>query len=622
MDVEESAARAIGTAGSAVVFAGSTVIIALVGLSVVNLPFLTIMGCMSALTVAFGVCLALTLLPAMMGLFGERLRPKQAKAAKQAKAESRWNPAKWWATVVTKVPLLWCALVLVALGALSLPAANLEMSLPNSGQSEIGARDRTTFDLIKEHFGVGYNGALVVTFDIVELDDPMAPIDGIKADIEAMPGVKLVSTATPNANVDTAMLQVIPQTAPDDPATSELVHQINDRKAEWQERYDVTIATTGYTAMSIDVSNRLADSMLPFALFVVGLSFLLLMMVFRSIWVPLKAALGYLLSVGGAFGATQLVFNEGWFGWLVNLSETRPVISFLPIFGMGILFGLAMDYEVFLTSRMREEHVHGNPNSVVDGFVHSSKVVVAAAVIMLGVFAFFVPASEGMVKPIAFCLAVGVALDAFLIRMTLGPAIMKLLGEHAWWLPKWLDRLLPTLDVEGESLANQVKIRATFDAHPHPVEARGLSAEIDGKTLFSDFDLEVGEGQVAVVAAAPEVRRALFYALSGRVKLTAGEALIAGHVMGYESGAIRGKTLLLTSTDDFNQAFPSKAKVVLVDNADQLSSSQRQMLRDAMRESLAGWIFGADPEWDPTAITNSYTTTSQLSGAGVGGNDD
>ncbi|MFV0453264.1 MAG: MMPL family transporter, partial [Propioniciclava sp.] len=211
-------------------------------------------------------------------------------------------------------------------------------------------------------------------------------------------------------------------------------------------------AVTGFTAVGIDVSTQLGRALLPFGIFVVGLSLVLLTMVFRSLWVPLKAALGYVLSVCAAFGLVALVFNDGIGRQLINLHELQPVISFLPIMLMGILFGLAMDYEVFLTTRMREEYVHGNHDTPVEeGFVHSAKVVVAAALIMVSVFGFFIPEGDTTLKPIAFGLAIGVAIDAFIVRMTLGPAAMKLLGARAWHLPRWLERRLPVLDAEGEA---------------------------------------------------------------------------------------------------------------------------------------------------------------------------
>jgi RND superfamily putative drug exporter len=481
--------------------------------------------------------------------------------------------------------------------------------------------------MISEHFGVGYNGPLVVTADIVESSDPVQVADGLKAEIEVMPGVKLVPMSTPNENADTVLVQVIPTTAPDDPATNDLVHLLNSKAPQWKQRYDIDTAVTGFTAASIDVTNRLRDSMLPFALFVVGLSFLLLMMVFRSIWVPLKAALGYLLSVGGAFGATALVFNDGYFAGLINLAETRPVISFLPIFGMGILFGLAMDYEVFLTSRMREEYVHGNPNYIVDGFTHSAKVVVAAGVIMFAVFVFFVPASSGMVKPIAFCLAVGVALDAFLVRMTLGPAVMKLLGDSAWWLPKWLDRILPTLDVEGETVSAQLRVRASFGDDPAPVSARGLTAKLRELTLFAGLDFEVPAGGILVVTGDADARKALLYGVSGHVPLSAGEACVDGCVLGAESAVIRRRTLLLGPKDDLGRALPSAAKVILVDGVDKMDSTSRQLLRDAIRESTASWILAASPDWNADKlIGGEYARLSlpenQLAQAAIGGSDE
>lgn len=586
MEVEESAARATATAGSAVVFAGLTVIVALVGLAVARLPFLTIMGVFAAVAVALEVALALTLLPAMLGFAGERLRPKRAP-------KGVGKASHWWVRVVTRAPLVTILIVVAGLGALSLPARDLELALPNSGQNPPGQLDRVTFDLISERFGVGYNGPLVITGTIVESTDPMGVVEGIRADVEQLDGVKLVALAVPNQNADTALVQVIPTTAPDDPATAELVAQLRDLAPKWQEQYGVATAVTGFTAASIDVSARLADALLPFALFVVGLSLILLTMVFRSIWVPVKAALGYLLSIGGAFGATTLVFNKGWFMGIVNLAETNPVISFLPIILMGILFGLAMDYEVFLTSRMREEHVHGNRTDPVEaGFEHSAKVVVAAAIIMFAVFAFFVPAGEGVIKPIAFGLAVGVAIDAFLVRMTLGPAVMKLLGERAWWLPGWLDKRLPTMDVEGEALAHQLRLANwPSPGAGHAVYGEALAVTVEGTNLFADMNLDIVPGRTLLVTGAAPGRRALLLALSGRLHLSSGELKVLGLALPEEAGQLRRSSTFLLGTD------PQAARVlaaplgalVVVDDADRLSEPARlalAQLHDAGRVTL------------------------------------
>ncbi|SMO33402.1 MMPL family transporter [Propioniciclava tarda] len=579
LDVEESAARATATAGSAVVFAGLTVIIALVGLSVAGIPFLSTMGIFAAVSVAIEVALALTLLPAMLGFFGERLRPQPATRAKKV---GGFNASRWWVGVVTKYPIITIVLVVAALGALSVPAKDLWMALPNSGRSHPGAADRVTFDQISEHYGVGANGTLVITAQIVESTDPLKITDGLKADIESMPGVKLVAASVPNRNADTAMVQVIPTTGPDDPATSTLVKALRDREPEWRAKYGVSTAVTGFTAIAIDVSDRLAGALLPFGLFVVGLSLVLLTVVFRSIWVPVKAALGYLLSVGAAFGATTLVFNKGLFKEVINLPEAVPVISFLPIVLMGILFGLAMDYEVFLTSRMREEFVHGNTETAVEeGFVHSAKVVVAAGLIMFAVFAFFVPAGEGVIKPIAFGLAIGIAIDAFVVRMTLGPAVMKLLGRRAWWLPAWLDARLPVMDIEGEALAHQLSLAdwPVPDA-PGIVYTEGLAAAHGAKTLFSDVDLELLPGNVVVVTGPEPARKALLLALSGRLVPTSGRAKVLGYVIPQQNSDIRNHTTFVDGADASSLAHLGRLRgeFVVVEHADRLEGASRAQL--------------------------------------------
>jgi RND superfamily putative drug exporter len=607
--VEESAARSVGTAGSAVVFAGLTVVIALVGLSISGVPFLAVMGVFAAITVAFEVLLALTLLPAFMGFAGERLRPKPRKSRTPdaPRTRKRFVPSVWWVGVVTKWPVVTVVLVLVALGALAYPTKDLYLALPTSGRSLPGTQDRETADEISRIFGVGYNGPLVVTGSIVESDKPMDIMDCLKDDIEALPGVEMVAASTPNSNADTGMVQIVPTTGPDDPATAELVQSLRDRHDYWQQHCDVDTAITGFTAVQIDVTNRLRDALLPFGIFVVGLSLVLLTMVFRSLWVPLKAAAGYLLSVGAAFGATTLVFNQGWFISVINLPEAGPVISFLPIIMMGLLFGLAMDYEVFLVSRMREEFVHGNvERSVEDGFVHSAKVVVAAALIMFSVFAFFVPNGEGAIKPIAFALAVGVALDAFVVRMTLVPAVMKLLGRHAWWLPRWLDRRLPSLDIEGESLTRQVHL-ADWPApgDSAAVVGEGLRAVVGRRVLFADVAVRIEPGEVLVVEGEHAQRRALLLALAGRLKLTDGTLKVLGHVMPEEGPVLRAKAPVLgPSVTHFGRVLKNQSGgLVCVDSADELSDVQDRSLRRALAASVTAdepttWVLGVMPGSD------------------------
>ncbi len=593
MEVEESAARSVATAGSAVVFAGMTVIIALVGLGVANIPFLTVMGVYAAVAVAIGVAVALTLLPAVMGYLGERMRPRKPAPEPQHGVRSGGGIWGWWVRAVTRVPLLTVVVVVAALGALSYPAKDLWLSLPNAGQLPASEPARQTYDAISREFGPGFNGPLVVTMQLVESTDPLGDVAGMKADIEKIPGVELVAIATPNMNADTGMIHVIPTTGPDDRRTELVVDAIRAKVPDWEQRYHTTASVTGMTAVGLDITERLTGALLPFGIFVVGLSLVLLTMVFRSIAVPVKAAVGYLLSIGAAFGATTLVFNKGWFKAVVNLHETTAIISFFPIITMGILFGLAMDYEVFLVSRMREEHVHGDNarQAVHDGFIHSAKVVAAAAVIMFAVFAFFVPNGEGAIKPIAFGLAIGVAIDAFVVRMILVPAVMHLLGERAWWLPGWLDRILPTLDVEGESLARQLSLAewpAPGDRHVVYGEGLTIGDRTDrptgGVELLSCLDLAVLPGQVLVVSGPADRRAGVLLTLSGRMTPAAGKLKVLGHVLPDSAAKVRTRSLVVDphSPRLAEQLSRTTAGLVLVDDADHLHGTERAALADLL----------------------------------------
>jgi RND superfamily putative drug exporter len=565
-----------------------------------------------------------------MGFAGERLRPRAARkvAATSATPDvseaqpgpsgpapdtsgapvagarkgifGSFRPAEFWVKAVTKWPVVTIVIVLAGLGALAYPTKDLYLALPTSGRAVPGSQDRVTADEVSRIFGDGFNGPLIVMVDIVESDDPVKILDGMRDEIKAMPGVKMVAAATPNANVDTGMIQIIPTTAPDDPATADLVHALRDKEAHWMQTWGAATAITGFTAVQIDVTERLQSALLPFGIFVVGLSLVLLTIVFRSIWVPIKAALGYLLSVGAAFGATVLVFNNGWFRNIVNLAEPGPVISFLPIIMMGLLFGLAMDYEVFLVSRMREEFVHGNrENSVVDGFVHSAKVVAAAGLIMFSVFAFFVPNGDGPIKSIAFALAVGVALDAFVVRMTLVPAVMKLLGRHAWWLPAWLDRRLPSLDIEGESLSRQLAL-AEWPApgNTSAIVAEGLRASVGDRVLFDGLDLDVAPGQVLLIEGESAQRRALLYALAGRVKLEEGKLKVLGLVLPEEAPLLRSQAPVLgPSTAHFGRLLKDRSEgIVFVEAADELSNTQEHSLRRALEAGNdLTWVLTSAP---------------------------
>ena len=570
---EESTARAVGTAGSAVVFAGLTVFIALLGLSISGIPFLTVMGVFAALAIVLAVVIALTMLPALMGLLGDRLRPRPRTARRPRKG----GMFAWWGRVATSHPIVVIVVVVASLGVLTVPGLGLRTALPNSGQHTAGTPSRVTYDLISQHFGVGRNGPLVLTADVISSKDPLKLVADLKEEVLAIDGVAAVPPATPNQNAEVAMLQVIPTTGPDDPATASLVQALRDRHDQWLERYGVETAVTGTTALQIDVNARLAGALLPFGALVVGLSLVLLAAVFRSVWVPVKATLGFLLSVGGAFGATALVFNEGHLKEFVNLERGMPVISFLPILLMGILFGLAMDYEVFLVSRIREEYVHGKSpvDAIRDGMVASGPVVVAAAVIMFAVFAFFVPEGIGSIKQIAFALAVGVAIDAFCVRMTLVPAVMALLGERAWWLPRWLDKALPTFDVEGEVLTEKLKLDQ-WPGTDHVLYAEDIAVE----ELVPDTSLALEAGNVIGVAGPVSSRTGLALALTGRLGVTSGRARVAGELLPGAASAVHRRTRYSDLSQDpaaLISLRPAAGSVAFVDSVESVDAGDERL---------------------------------------------
>ncbi|MFI2316665.1 hypothetical protein AMK17_33475 [Streptomyces sp. CB00072] len=456
---EEAAGRAVGTAGSAVVFAGLTVVIALVGLAVVNIPMLTKMGFAAAGTVAIAVLIALTLVPAALGFAGKRVMGRKARKAAEAEKspEAKPNMGTRWARFVLRKPV-WVMLVgVLGLGVIAVPAASLEMGLPDDGAQPKSTTQRQAYDMLSDGFGPGFNGPLLVVVDTKNSSDGKAAADRVSEEIEAI-GVGAVIPPAFNKAGDTATITVIPKDRPSSHATEEVVHSIRDAGADVKSDTGAEVLVTGATAMNIDFSQKMNDALLPYLALVVGLAFLLLMLVFRSILVPLKAALGFLLSVVAALGAVVAVFQWGWLGSLFGVEQTGPIMSMMPIFMVGVVFGLAMDYEVFLVTRMREAYVHGESpgQAIVTGFKHGARVVTAAAVIMMAVFSGFIGSSEQMIKMIGFSLAIAVFFDAFVVRMAIVPAVLALLGKKAWWLPRWLDRALPNVDVEGEKLQKQL----------------------------------------------------------------------------------------------------------------------------------------------------------------------
>lgn len=410
------------------------------------------MGFAAAGTVVIAVLIALTLIPAMLGFAGDKvIGRKQRKGT--AKKSDKPNGGTRWARFVIRRPVMVLLIGVLGLGAIALPAASLEMGLPDDGVKPTSTTERRAYDALSDGFGPGFNGPLLVV-----VDGDKATADRTVSTIKGLEGWAAVTPATPNKAGDAAMITVVPKDRPSSGATETLVHDIRGATGD-----DVLV--TGATAMNIDFSQKMNDALVPYLALVVGLAFLLLTVVFRSILVPLKAALGFLLSVVAALGAVVAVFQWGWLGSLFGVEQTGPIMSMMPIFMVGVVFGLAMDYEVFLVTRMREAYVHGERpgEAIVTGFRHSARVVTAAAVIMIAVFSGFIGMTDQMIKMIGFGLAVAVLFDAFVVRMAIVPAVLALLGHKAWWLPKWLDRLLPNVDVEGEGLAETAPGQAKPD---------------------------------------------------------------------------------------------------------------------------------------------------------------
>ena len=469
----EAAGLAAGTAGSAVVFAGLTVVIALAGLSVVGIPMLTKMGLAAAGAVLLAVLICLTLVPAVLGFWPNAVLSRRDRKKKTKRGNGE-NGGSRWARIVVRRPIPVLLLGVVGLGAMALPALNLQLGMPGDEAKSTATTERRAYDDLAEGFGPDFNGPLTIVVDAKKAGDAKTAVATISKEIAATDGVVSVSPARFNSAGDTAVFSATPATSPTDEKTKQLVQTIRDERPDIAADAGASFEVTGTTALNIDVAQKVQDALIPYLALVVGLAIVLLLLVFRSLLVPLKAALGFLLSVLAALGAVVAVFQEGHLASWLGVDQTGPIMSLMPIFLVGIVFGLAMDYEVFLVSRMREAYVHGDGpgQAIVSGFRHSARVVVAAALIMMAVFSGFIGAGASMIKMIGFGLAIAVLFDAFVVRMAIVPAVLSLLGHKAWYLPRWLDRILPRMDVEGEALSRKVPAPVASEtptAHLTPV---------------------------------------------------------------------------------------------------------------------------------------------------------
>ncbi len=469
--VADAAGRANATAGQAVLFAGMTVVVAICGLFVSGIPSVGMMGLASGLVVAVAMVAAVTLLPAFLGLAGpwiDRLRIGRHRAVEPTAEETI---AGRWAHRVGKRPWPYAIAGALALLALASPLAAMRIAFPDDGNAGTDHTERRAYDLLAEGFGPGFNGPFTIVVDASSVDAgagadaTVEAAAGVAAALQAESGIAFVAPPALSPDGTTAVLRAYPTTSPQDEATTDLVHRLRDDVIPAVDsRTGAATYVAGWVPTSIDIADQLASRTPLFIAAVVALSFVLLTILFRSVLVPLKAALMNLLSVGASYGLLVAVFQWGWGKQLIGLDETVPIYPFVPMIMFAILFGLSMDYEVFLLSRVREEfdRTGDSHRSVVDGLAGTARVITSAALIMISVFGAFVFAPDVQLKMFGLGLSAAVLVDATIVRMVLVPATMALLGNANWWLPGWLDRILPHVDVEGgSSLASKPEVPVT-----------------------------------------------------------------------------------------------------------------------------------------------------------------
>jgi putative drug exporter of the RND superfamily len=457
-EVGESVGRAVATSGSAVCFAGTTVLIALAALSIVNIPFLTVMGLAAAGAVVAAVLAAITLMPALLGFAGDRLlssRWAKHKVAKESVPGYR-SLSRRYVTTLKRAPIAVVLAAIVVLLVVAAPFLHVRLGLPDAGSQPTSQTTRRAYDLVSEGFGPGANGPLLIVVygpgGITAAQKQAFTTFYDQQRSKLPPDVLAISNPTPNPSGTILLVTVTPKTGPNDPATTHLINRIRADVAGGKAQYGLQTYVTGQTALNIDTSSTLSSALPSYLAIIIVLCLLLLIVVFRSLLVPLTAVIGYVLSVLAALGAVTFVFQQGHLHGVFGIASSGPVLSFLPIILLGILFGLAMDYEVFIESRMKEESFQEDAEAaVIDGYAGSAKVVGSAAIIMISVFASFIFSPDPTTKSLGFALALGVLIDAFVIRMTVVPATMHIYRGSAWWLPRWLDKILPNVDIEGRS---------------------------------------------------------------------------------------------------------------------------------------------------------------------------
>jgi RND superfamily putative drug exporter len=459
-DVDRAAAIATATAGGAVVFAGLSVIVAIAGLAVVGIPFLTAMGFAAAGGVLVAVVMAITLTPALLSLGGRRVMPRAARvdSAPVATSDGDRTLSVRWATAVLRRPVAALIGATLVLGVLSAPVLDLRLGFPDDRSLDEGNTRRVAFETIESSFGAGFNAPLTLAVDLRDVADVDAALSQVAGRLAEVTGVVAVIDPVVNAAGDTAIVAVVPSQGPAAPETEAVLADVRSLRDDLRDTGAAPFYVTGLTATNIDTAEALGDALVPFLLLVLGLMMVLLVLAFRSIVVAVKAVIAISLSVAASFGVLVAVFQWGWLADLIGVEAPLPLIPFLPIIMFAILFGLSMDYEVFILSRVRERIVAGDDPAAatLHGLGRSAKVITAAALIMIAVFGSFIAQPDPTIKMFGVGLAVAVLLDATIVRMVFVPAALAVLGTRAWRLSPRLDRILPDLDIEGHRLTQRI----------------------------------------------------------------------------------------------------------------------------------------------------------------------
>lgn len=467
LDVESAVVQALDTAGRAIMFAGTVVVVSLAGLATIGIPFLATLGLAAAIVVILAVLVALSVLPALLAVIGARI--DRWRIGRFYAVTSTSDRGAWYkiAELSQRRPWLVLVLGLAFVLTLSAPALDMRVGSADAGNNPTSLTSRHAYDLLAEGFGPGFNGPLAVVVDLSE-SESAAVVDGLVRDIRQAPGVAMVAPPTFNAEQDTGVVNVIPATAPQSEETQELVYRLRNGVLENALQDTGAIAYVGGpTAAFIDIADQITDRLPYFFGIVIGISMLVLMVIFRSLLVPLVSAVMVLLSIGAAYGVLVAVFQWGWLSDLFGIDQTGPIESFLPMMLFAVLFGLSTDYMVFLMSRMHEiwRQTEDNRKSILLGSVTTTRVISAAAAIMVLVFLSFTLNDSRIVTEFGLGLATAVFVDATVIRMLLVPAVIGLLGKKTWYFPDWLDRHLPRVDVEAPEQPSQPVLPVAGEAH-------------------------------------------------------------------------------------------------------------------------------------------------------------